>query len=75
VKKYDTARLVSGDHIIRRMYFACQITKATDTHSEHVVFIPFFATTMVTQTLSVIPYKYIVCLVKNYVHHISRLLC
>ena len=29
------------DYIIRRMRFACWITKATDTHSEYVTFIAF----------------------------------
>jgi hypothetical protein len=36
VKKYGTARQAKDDNIIRRMRFACWITKATDTHSECV---------------------------------------
>jgi hypothetical protein len=40
-KKYGRARQVTDDNIIRRMRFACRITKATDTHSEYVIFIAF----------------------------------
>jgi hypothetical protein len=35
VEKFGTARQVTDDTIIRRMRFACLITKATDTHSEY----------------------------------------
>jgi hypothetical protein len=41
VEKYGTARQTRDDNIIRRMRFACWITKATDTHSEYVMFIAF----------------------------------
>jgi hypothetical protein len=37
VEKYGTARQATDDNIIRRMRFACWITKATDTHSEYVI--------------------------------------
>jgi hypothetical protein len=33
VEKYGTARQATDENIIRRMRFACWITKATDTHS------------------------------------------
>jgi hypothetical protein len=33
VEKYGTARQTTDDNIIRRMRFACWITKATDTHT------------------------------------------
>jgi hypothetical protein len=49
VEKYGTARQVADDNIIRRMRFACWITKATDTHSEFVTIMTFTAT-MVTRT-------------------------
>jgi hypothetical protein len=39
VEKYGTARQATDDNIIRRMRFACCITKATDTHSEYVILI------------------------------------
>jgi hypothetical protein len=41
VEKYNTARQATGDNVTRRMRFACQITKVTDTHSEYVILIPF----------------------------------
>jgi hypothetical protein len=41
VEKYVTARQPTDDNIIRRMRFACWITKATDTHSEYVILIAF----------------------------------
>jgi hypothetical protein len=41
VKKYGTARQATDDNIIRRMRFACWVTKATDTHSEYVILIAF----------------------------------
>jgi hypothetical protein len=37
VEKYGTARQATGDNVIRRMRFACWITKATDTRSGHVI--------------------------------------
>jgi hypothetical protein len=40
-EKYGTAIQVTEDNMIRRMRFACWITKATDTHSEYVIFIAF----------------------------------
>jgi hypothetical protein len=42
VEKYGTARQTTDDNIIRRMRFACWITKATDTHSEYVILIGGF---------------------------------
>jgi hypothetical protein len=36
-----TARQATDDNIIRRIRFACWITKATDTHSEYVILIAF----------------------------------
>jgi hypothetical protein len=41
VEEYGTARQVTDDNIIRRMRFACRITKATGTHSEYVIIIAF----------------------------------
>jgi len=40
-KKYGRSSQATDDNTIRRMRFACWITKATDTHSEYVVLIPF----------------------------------
>jgi hypothetical protein len=41
VEKYGTARQATDDNIIRRMRFACWVTKATDTHSQYVILIFF----------------------------------
>ena len=40
-EKCGTARQAAGDNVIRRMRFACWITKATDTHSEFVILMIF----------------------------------
>ena len=37
MEKYGTAGQATDDNIIRRMRFACWITKATDTHLESVI--------------------------------------
>jgi hypothetical protein len=37
VEKYGRARQATDGNIIRRMRFACWVTKATDTHSEYVI--------------------------------------
>jgi hypothetical protein len=39
VEKCGTARQATDGNIIRRMRFACWITKATDTHSEYGIYI------------------------------------
>jgi hypothetical protein len=41
VEKYGKTRHATDDNIIRRMRFACWITKATGTHSEYVIIIAF----------------------------------
>jgi len=37
-KKYGKTK---DDNVIRRMRFACWLNKATDTHSDYVIFIAF----------------------------------
>jgi hypothetical protein len=37
VEEYGTARRATDDNIIRRVRFACWVTKAKDTHSEYVI--------------------------------------
>ena len=37
VEKYGTAVRTTVDNVIRRMLFACWVTKATNTHSEYVL--------------------------------------
>jgi hypothetical protein len=41
VEKYGTVRQATDNNIIRCLRFACWITKATDTHSQYVIFIAF----------------------------------
>ena len=41
MEKYDRDRQATDDNIIRRMRILYWITKATDTHSEYVIFIAF----------------------------------
>jgi len=41
VEKYSTARQGTDDNMRRCMRCACWITKATDTHSEHVILTSF----------------------------------
>jgi len=41
VAKYGTARQPTDYNTIRRMCFACWITKATNTHPEYVILIAF----------------------------------
>jgi len=40
-EKYGWTRQATDDNKIRRLRIACKITKATDTHSEYVIFIDF----------------------------------
>ena len=41
MKKYGTSKRVTGDNIIRRMHFACWITRATDAQSQYEMFTAF----------------------------------
>jgi hypothetical protein len=41
VEKYDRTRQATDDNILRRMRFACWITKAADTPTENVILIAF----------------------------------
>jgi hypothetical protein len=63
VEKYGRARQATGDNIIRRMRFACWITKATDTHSEYVILIAFPRQQWLRERASILRYTYIACLV------------
>jgi hypothetical protein len=41
VEKYGRTGQATDDNIIRRIRFSFWVTKATDTHSENVIFIAF----------------------------------
>ena len=64
MEKHGRARQVT-DHIIRRMRFACCITKATDTHSAYVIFIALELQQWLSESASVLRHTYIACLVSS----------
>ena len=63
MEKYGTARQATDNNIIRRMRFACWITKATDTRSEHVILIAVPQQQFLRERASMYRYTYIVSLV------------
>jgi hypothetical protein len=54
-----TTRQPTDDNKIRRMRFACWITKATNTHSENVILIAFPAQNVCAKALPI--YMYVRC--------------
>ena len=83
VEKYGRARQATDDNIIRRMWFACWITKAIDTHSEYVIVISFFhansglANAPQCCVYTYIPYLVVFILIRcilNYVMSVIKLL-
>ena len=64
VEKYCTAQRATDANIMRRMRFACRITKLTDTHSEYVMLIAFPLQQWLHEHTSVFRYMYIACLVR-----------
>jgi hypothetical protein len=64
-KKHGRARQAIDDNIIRRMRFACWITKATNTHSEYVILIAFPPQQRLREHTSMLRYTYIACPVKE----------
>jgi hypothetical protein len=61
VGKYGRARQATDDNTIRRMRFACWITKATDLHSEYVILIDFARQQWLRERASVLRYTYTAC--------------
>jgi hypothetical protein len=59
VEKYGRARQATDDNIIRRMRFACWITKATDTHSEYLILIALPRQQWLCERASVSRYPFI----------------
>jgi hypothetical protein len=62
VDRHGTARQATDDNIIRRMRFACCITKATETHSEYVILIAFTRQQLLRDNVPLLRYTYIACL-------------
>jgi hypothetical protein len=56
-------RQATGDNIIRRMRFACWITKATDIHTQYVILISFPRQQSLRERALMLRYIYIACLV------------
>jgi hypothetical protein len=63
VKKYGTVRQATDDNIIRRMRFACWITKATYVHSEYAILIAFRRQQWLRECASVLRLYYSACLI------------
>jgi hypothetical protein len=65
VEKYGRARQATDDNIIRRMRFACCITKATHTHthSEYVILIDFSRQQWLRERTTILRYMHIIYLV------------
>jgi hypothetical protein len=58
VEKYGRVGQATDYNIIWRRCFACWITKATNNHSEYVIFIAFVRQKWLRHRASVIPYAY-----------------
>jgi hypothetical protein len=63
VEKYGRAGQATDDNIIRRMRFACWITKATNTQAEYVTLFAFPQQQWLRERASLLRYMYIACLV------------
>ena len=68
MKKYGAVREAIDDNIIRRMRFACCITKGTHartrTHTHYVILNAFPRQQWLRERASVLHYTYIACLVE-----------
>ena len=62
-KKCGGAREATDDNVIRRMRFACWITKAEDTHSEYVILFGFPRQIQFRERACMLRYTYIAFLV------------
>ena len=62
MEKYGRAGQAAENNIIRRMRFACWITKATGAHSEYVIIIAFLEQQWLHVRTSVLRYTYFACL-------------
>jgi len=67
-EKYCGAGQATGNSIRQRMRIACWISKATDTHSEYVIFISFSLQQWLQERASILRYRKITFLVHNTYH-------
>ena len=63
MEKYGRATQATDGYIVRRMRFACWITKDTVRHSEYVILTAFPRQQWLGESASVLRYTYIACLV------------
>jgi hypothetical protein len=63
VEKYGTAKQATEENKIRRMRFACWMTKATDTHSDYVIVL-FDGNNVYAKAIQCYVYTYNACLVE-----------
>jgi hypothetical protein len=59
VQECGRARKATDDNIVRRILFACWVTKATNTHSEYVILIDFPLQQWLRERASVLYHTYI----------------
>jgi hypothetical protein len=64
VEKYCTGKQAIDDNITRRLRFACWIIKATDTHSEYVIFVAFERQHLLREGTLMLRHTYFACLVR-----------
>ena len=62
-EKYGREREVTDENIIRRVLFACWITKAIHTHSEYLILVSFPWQQCLRERASVLCYTTKACLV------------
>ena len=62
VEKYVWTKQATNDNIIRRMHFACLITKAVDTQAGYVILYCFSTAAVVTRTRLFVTLYVIACL-------------
>ena len=72
MEKYGTARQNTDDNTIRRMRFACLITKATDIHTEYLIITSFRWQHWLHKHASLLRYTYIARLVTFLSTHAFR---
>ena len=56
MERYSRYRQATDANIVRRMEFACWVTKATDTHSEYVIIIAFLRQQWLRERASLLRY-------------------
>jgi hypothetical protein len=63
MEKYGRAGQATDDNTIRRIRFSCFITKATNTHTEYVILIPFLWPKRLCERASMLRYTCTACFI------------